>query len=66
MPIVMQHTYFGHHLVIIWHFKMLIKCNANISILGAMQNANVMQMKYNASKCEKMHNSGSNPIVAFD
>ena len=36
-----------------WHFEMLMKCNANISILGAMQNANVMQMKCNANKCKK-------------
>ena len=28
----------------IWHFKMLMKCNANISIPGAMQNVNEMQM----------------------
>ena len=49
----------------IWHFEMLIKCNANISILGAMQNANVMQMKCNTNKCEKMHNSGSNQIRLF-
>ena len=45
------------YLTIIWHFEMLIQqCNANtpISILGAMRNANVMQMKCNnANKCEK-------------
>ena len=48
MPNVMQATYFGSHLVIIdiiWHFEMLMKCNANISIPGAMQNVNEMQMK---------------------
>ena len=32
------------YLTFIWHFEMFIKCNANISIPGAMQNANVMQM----------------------
>ena len=32
---------------------MLIKCTANISIPGAMQNANVMQMKCNANQCKK-------------
>ena len=32
------------YLTFIWHFEMLIKCNANISIPGAMRNANVMQM----------------------
>ena len=32
------------YLTFIWHFEMLMKCNANISIPGAMQNANVMQM----------------------
>ena len=53
------------NLIFIWHFEMLIKCNANISILGAMQNANVMQMKCNTNKCEKMHNSGSNQIQLF-
>ena len=53
------------YLTFIWHFEMLMKCNANISILGAMQNANVMQMKCNANKCKKMHNSGSNPILYF-
>ena len=41
---------------------MLMKCNANILILGAMRNANVMQMKCNANKCEKMHNYGSDPL----
>ena len=41
------------YLTFIWHFEMLMKCNANISILGAMRNANVMQMKCNANKCEK-------------
>ena len=25
-----------HYLTFIWHFEMLMKCNANISILGAM------------------------------
>ena len=44
---------------------MLIKCNANVSILGAMRNANVMQMKCNENKCEKMHNSGSDPVWKF-
>ena len=52
------------YLTFIWHFEMLIICNANISIPGAMRNANVMQMKCNANKCEKMHNSGSDPILA--
>ena len=33
-----------HYLTFIWHFEMLIKCNANISIPGAMRYANVMQM----------------------
>ena len=28
-----------------------------------MRNANVMQMKCNANKCEKMHNSGSDPLM---
>ena len=41
------------YLTFIWHFEMLIICNANISIPGAMRNANVMQMKCNANKCEK-------------
>ena len=41
---------------------MLMKCNANVSIPGAMRNANAMQMKCNANKCKKMHNSGSDPI----
>ena len=34
-----------HYLTFIWHFEMLIKCNANVSIPGAMRNANIMQMK---------------------
>ena len=42
---------------------MLMKCNANISIPGGMRNANVMQMKCIANKCEKMHNSGSDPLI---
>ena len=42
---------------------MLMKCNANISIPGTMRNANVMQMKCNANRCEKMHNSGSDPLT---
>ena len=29
----------------IWHFEMLMKCNAYISIPGAMRNVNEMQMK---------------------
>ena len=33
-----------HYLTFIWHFEMLVKCNANISILGAMRNVNEMQM----------------------
>ena len=41
---------------------MLMKCNANISILGAMRNANVMQIKCNSNKCEKMHNSVNDPL----
>ena len=32
------------YLTFIWHFKMLMKCNANISIPGAMRNVNEMQM----------------------
>ena len=44
---------------------MLMKCNANISIPGAMRNANEMQMKCNANKCKKMHNSGSDPIGTY-
>ena len=41
MPNVMQATYFGsqspcRYLTFIWHFEMLMKCNANISIPGAM------------------------------
>ena len=44
---------------------MLMKCNANISVPGAMQNANEMQMKCNAHKCEKMHNSGSDPMLVL-
>ena len=42
-----------HYLTFIWHFKMLIKCNANVSIPGAMRNANVMQMKCNANNVKK-------------
>ena len=42
-----------HYLTFIWDFKMLIKCNANVSIPGAMRNANVMQMNCNANKCKK-------------
>ena len=33
-----------HYLTFIWHFEMLMKCNANISIPGAMRNVNEMQM----------------------
>ena len=33
-----------HYLTFTWHFKMLMKCNANISIPGAMQNVNEMQL----------------------
>ena len=33
------------YLTFIWHFEMLMKCNANISIPGAMPNVNEMQMK---------------------
>ena len=40
------------YLTFIWNFEMLIKCNANVSIPGAMENANVMQMKCNAKKCK--------------
>ena len=32
------------YLTFIWHFKMLVKRNANISIPGAMRNVNEMQM----------------------
>ena len=32
------------YLTFLWHFEMLMKCNANISISGAMQNVNEMQM----------------------
>ena len=32
------------YLTFIWHFEMLMKCNANISIPGAMQNVNEMQI----------------------
>ena len=53
------------HLTFIWHFEMLMKCNANIPIPGAMRNANVMQKKCNANKCEKIHNSGSGPICLW-
>ena len=44
---------------------MLMKCYANISIPGAMRNTNVMQMKCNANKCEKMHNSVSDLILTL-
>ena len=33
-----------HYLTFIWHFEMLMKCDANRSILGAMRNVNEMQM----------------------
>ena len=46
------------YLTCIWHFEMLMKCHANISILGAMQNENVMQIKCNANKCKKCINLG--------
>ena len=36
MPNVMQATYSGSLFDFIWHFEMLMKCNANISIPGAM------------------------------
>ena len=32
------------YLTFIWHFEMLMKCNANISIPGAMQNVNEKQV----------------------